>query len=89
MKLTRILEASFFLTAIVLVILVVGLNCLQGAPGLKLIGFLECDYGLTSADLLVKVGATAIFVLFLVLLFGPILAFLGRLGHRRHSRRSV
>jgi len=55
---------------------------------LKLIGFLECDYGLTSADLLVKVGATAIFALFLVLLFGPILAVLGRLGHRRHSRRS-
>ena len=86
MKLSRILEASFFLTAIVLVILVVGLSCLEGATGLKLIGFLQCDYGLTSADVRVKVGATAVFVLLLALLFGPILAVLGR--RPKHTKRS-
>jgi hypothetical protein len=88
MKLTRILEIAFFSTAIVLVILVVGLDCLQGTQSLKLIGFLECDYGLTSSDLRVKVGATAVLVLFLILLFGPILGVLGRLGHSSHSKRS-
>lgn len=88
MKLTPILEASFFLTAIVLAVLVVGLNCLQGGESLKSIGFLACDHSLTSADLLVKVGASAILALFLILLLGPVLAVVGRLGGRRRSRRS-
>jgi uncharacterized membrane protein YhaH (DUF805 family) len=88
MKLTRILEASFFSIAIVLVFLVVGLSCLQGTAGLKLVGFLQCDYGLTSADLPVKVGGLAIFGLFLVLLFGPILAVFVRHGRGRQTKRS-
>ena len=88
MKSAHILEALFFSTVVALVVLVVGLNCLQGAAGLKLFGILQCDYGLTSADPRVKVGATAILVLFLALLFGPIFVVLRRPGRIRRSKRS-
>ena len=67
----RIYETLFIASAIVLVGLVLGLNCLQGTP---FIGGLKCSYALTSSDTIIKVGATAIFVLFLALLLGPILA---------------
>ena len=88
MKSAHIFEALFFSTAVALVVLVVGLNCLQGAAGLKLFGILQCDYGLTSTDPRVKIGAAAIFVLFLVLLFDPILVVLGRPKRIRQAKRS-
>jgi len=88
MKSAHIFEALFFSTVVALVVLVVGLNCLQGAAGLKLFGILQCDYGLTSTDPRVKIGATAIFVLFLVLLFGPILVVLRRPKRIRQTKRS-
>ncbi len=74
----RILWTLFFTTVIVLVILVVGLNCLQTAVALRLFGVLECNYGLTSSDFRIKAGGIAIFLLFLVLVFSPIAAALGR-----------
>ena len=67
----RIYDRLFIASAIILVGLVVGLNCLQGTP---FIGGLKCSYQLTSSDTIIKVGATAIFALFLALLLGPILA---------------
>jgi len=88
MKSSSVLETAFMVTGIALVLLLVGLNCLQGSAGSKLFGILECDYGLTSADFRVKIGATAAFVLFLALLFGPILAVLRRSGRIERSKRS-
>ena len=88
MKSSSILETAFMVTGIALVLLLVGLNCLQGSTGMKLFGILECDYGLTSADFRVKIGGTVVFVLFLALLFGPILAVLRRSGRNRRSKRS-
>jgi hypothetical protein len=88
MKSTSILEAAFISTGIALVVLLVGLNCLQGSAGMKLFGILECNYGLTSADFRVKIGAAAVFVLFLALLFGPILAVLRRSRRIGRSKRS-
>lgn len=88
MKSTHILEALFLPMVIALVVLVIGLNCLQGAAGLKLLGILACDYGLTSADFRVKAGAVAIFGLFLALIFGPILAVLQRPRGVRQSKSS-
>ena len=67
----RIYERLFIASAIILVGLVVSLNCLQGT---QFIGQLKCNYALTSSDLIIKVGATAIFALFAALLLGPILA---------------
>lgn len=71
---TRIFTALFFATAIALVVLVVGLSCMQGAAPSKLLGVLDCKSGLTSNDFRVKAGATAIFVFFLALLLGPVVA---------------
>jgi hypothetical protein len=88
MKSNNILEAAFISTGIALVVLLVGLNCLQGSAGMKLFGILECNYGLTSADFRVKIAAAAMFVLFLALLFGPILAVLRRSNRIRRSKRS-
>ncbi len=85
----RILWALFFATVIVLVVLVVGLNCLQTAAPLRLFGVLECSYGLTSSDFRVKVGATTAFVLFLVLVFSPIAAILGQPSLTRRSKDSA
>ena len=85
----RILWALFFATVVTLVVLVVGLNCLQTAAPLRLFGFLDCGYGLTSSDFRVKVGATTAFVLFLVLVFSPIIAALGQPGLTRRSKGSV
>ncbi len=89
MKTGHILEALFYATAIALVALVIGLNCLQGTAGLKLLGIFDCSYGLTSADFRVKAGGTAIFVLFLALLFGPVAAVLERPRRRMHSRNTA
>ena len=61
----------FIASAVILVALVLSVNCLQGTP---FIGATACGYQLTSSSLIVKVGAAAIFVLFLALLFGPIVA---------------
>ncbi len=41
-------------------------------------GLLQCNYQLTSNDSTVKAGGTAIFILFVGLLFGPVLAVLAR-----------
>ena len=67
----RIYERLFIASAIILVGLVGSLNCLQGTP---FIGELKCSYALTSSDVIIKVGATAAFALFVALLLGPILA---------------
>ncbi len=85
----RIFWAAFFAAVIVLVVLVVGLNCLQTAVPLRLFGVLECSYGLTSSDFRVKVGATTAFVLFLVLVFSPIVAALGQPSLTRRSKGSA
>ncbi len=85
----RILAASIFAMAIALVGLVIGLNCMQGAAPLKLLGVLECKSGLTSSDFRVKAGATAVFVLFLALLFGPVVAALESPRGLRRSGRST
>lgn len=85
----RILWTLFFATVIVLVILVVGLNCLQTAVPLRLFGVLECNYGLTSSDVRVKAGGIATFLLFLVLVFSPIAAALGRPRVVRSSKGSA
>ncbi len=82
----QIIEGLFFAIVIVLVGLILGLNCLQGA-GVKLLGLLECNYSFTSADFRVKVTATALLVLFIALIFGPILAVLRRPRGLRRSRR--
>lgn len=89
MKSARILEASFTSTVIALVVLVLGLNCLQGVAGLKVLGIFECNYGLTSADFRVKAGATTAFVLFLAMIFGPVLAALERPRDVKHSKSSA
>lgn len=67
----RIYETAFIISAVVLVVLVGMANCLQGTP---FISALKCDYTYTSGDLIVKAIATAIFLIFLGLLFGPIAA---------------
>jgi len=69
----RIFEIAFIGSAIALVGLVGLLNCLQGTPFL---GGLKCTYTLTSSDFVIKLGATAVFLLFLALLLGPVLATL-------------
>jgi hypothetical protein len=67
----RIFEIAFVCSAVALVSLVGLLNCLQGTPFL---GGLKCSYALTSSDLVIKLGATAVFLLFLALLLGPVFA---------------
>jgi hypothetical protein len=65
----------FIGSAIILVGLVGSLNCLQGTQFIGTFSGsgLKCPFALTSNDLIIKIGATAIFILFLALLFGPIL----------------
>ena len=67
----KMYERLFLASAAALFALVIALNCLQGTP---FIGGAACPYQLTSSSIIVKIGAAAIFVLFLGLLFGPILA---------------
>ncbi len=74
----RIFWAIFFAIVIVLVLLVIGLDCLQGSASLRILGVLQCNYGLTSSDLRIRAGAATAFVLFLALVFGPIGAALIR-----------
>lgn len=65
----RLFEIGFIISAVALVALVGAVNCLQGTP---FVGALKCGYSFTSADLVVKIIATAIFLLFTALLLGPI-----------------
>jgi hypothetical protein len=81
----RLFEIGFVGSAIVLVGLVGLLNCLQGTPFL---GGLKCNYALTSSDLVIKLGATAVFLLFLALLLGPVLATLIQPHLNKHPNRS-
>lgn len=81
----RIFEIAFICSAIGLVALVGLLNCLQGTPFL---GGLKCNYTLTSNDLVIKLGATAVFLLFLALLLGPVLATLIHPHLNKHQNRS-
>ena len=67
----RLYEIAFIISAIILVALVGLVNCLQGTT---FVGGLKCSYSYTSSDLAVKVIATAIFLLFLALLLGPVVA---------------
>lgn len=90
MKSKNLAWTIFLTLGIALVVLVVGLDCLQGSSIIKLFGrtILECNYGLTSTDFRVKMGATAIFALFLALLFGPIVAVLRRPERTRRLKTS-
>lgn len=65
----QLFETGFIISAVILVALVGAVNCLQGTP---FVGALKCNYGYTSADLVVKVIATVIFLLFTALLLGPV-----------------
>lgn len=67
----RLYEITFIGSAVAMVVLVSIVNCLQGTP---FIGALKCSYTFTSADLIVKVLATIIFLLFVGLLLGPVAA---------------
>jgi len=67
----RIYETVFIASAILLVALVGALNCLQGTPFLA---GSKCNYSFTSSDLLVKVIASVVFLLFLGLILGPVAA---------------
>jgi len=69
----RIFDILFVGSALLLVVLVVWLNCIQGTP---LPGGLKCYSAATSGDLVVKILGTIVFVLFLALLGGPIAAAL-------------
>ncbi|HYB66704.1 MAG TPA: hypothetical protein VEC43_00130 [Candidatus Acidoferrales bacterium] len=81
----RIFEIAFICSAIALVGLVGLLNCLQGTPFL---GGLKCNYTLTSNDLVIKLGASAVFLLFLALLLGPVLATIVQPRVNKHQKRS-
>jgi hypothetical protein len=65
----RLYEITFIGSAVALVALVGIVNCLQGTP---FIGAMKCSYTFTSADLIVKILATIIFLLLVGLLLGPI-----------------
>jgi hypothetical protein len=67
----RYFEVVFIALAIALVALVGVLNCLQGTP---FMAGSKCDYNLTSSDLIIKVIATLVFLLFLGLILGPVAA---------------
>ena len=83
----RFYEIAFIISAIVLVALVGLVNCLQGTT---FVGGLKCSFGYTSSDLIVKVIATVIFLLFLALLLGPVVATIIQplRAKRRKPRRS-
>ena len=67
-----------FSGAIALVILVLVTSCLNGSSVARMFGLIQCNYQLTSNDSTVKIGGSAVFILFVGLLFGPVLAVLAR-----------
>jgi hypothetical protein len=81
----RIFEIAFICLAVALVGLVGLLNCLQGT---LFLGGLKCNYALTSNDLVIKLAATAVFLLFLALLLGPVVATIIRPRLSKHQNRS-
>lgn len=78
-------EIGFIASAVVLVALVGLVNCLQGTP---FVGALKCDYSYTSGDLIVKVIATVILLLFLGLLLAPVAATLLRPSAKKGQTRT-
>lgn len=84
----RLLVFLFSAGVVALLGLMIGLVCLQGSSSVRLLGFLQCNYGLTSDDVRIKVGASLLFVLFLALLFGPVVAVIGRVESARGSSES-
>jgi hypothetical protein len=85
----RNFDIAFIASAIALVGLVGMLNCLQGTPFFFLSSSgLKCPYALTSSDALVKAGAAAVFILFVALLLGPVLAALIQPHRARESNSS-
>jgi hypothetical protein len=81
----RLFEILFIALAILLVALVGVLNCLQGTP---FMGGSRCSYSYISSDLLVKVIATVVFLLFLGLLLGPVAAtIIQPMREKRRKRR--
>jgi ribose/xylose/arabinose/galactoside ABC-type transport system permease subunit len=79
----RLYEIAFIASAVALVALVGAINCLQGTP---FVAAMKCNYNYTSADLLVKVIAAIIFLLFLALLLGPVAGTLLQRVKREPSR---
>jgi hypothetical protein len=67
----RLFETVFIALAVLLVILVGLLNCLQGTPFL---GGSRCNLDYTSSDFLIKAIATGVFLLFVALILGPVAA---------------
>lgn len=74
----RVFWTMFFAVVIILVLLVVGLAWLQCAPPQRMFAILPCNYGLTSSDFVIKAGATTAFLLFIAMIFGPIVASMKR-----------
>ena len=88
MKQIQLIEVALFSMTFAIVALMLGLNCLQGVAGIKMLGILGCGYGLTSDDSYVKIGGTVLFVLFLGLLSAPILAVMKKSLSGRNSKDS-
>ena len=65
----RMFEVAFIGSAVLLVVLVGAVNCLQGTV---FVGGLKCSLNYTSSDLMVKIIATLIFLIFIGLLLGPV-----------------
>jgi hypothetical protein len=82
----RIYEITFIASALILVALVGVLNCLQGTP---FISGMKCAYGYTSGDLIVKAIATAIFLLLLGLLLGPVAAVIAHPSVTKERKRAA
>ena len=80
----RLYETAFIISAVALVVLVGIVNCLQGTP---FVAALKCSYTDTSADLVVKVIGTLIFLLLLGLLLGPVAATLIHAPTKKGSNR--
>jgi len=81
----RLYEITFISSAVALVVLLGIVNCLQGTP---FIGALKCSYSFTSADTIVKVLATLIFLLFVGLLLGPVAATIIHLPAKKDQNHS-
>jgi len=81
----RLYETTFIISAVGLVVLAGIVNCLQGTP---FVAALKCSYSYTSSDLVVKIIATIIFLLFLGLLLGPIAATLIHLPPKKERNRN-
>jgi hypothetical protein len=79
----RLYEITFIGSAVALVALVGIVNCLQGTP---FIGAMKCSYTFTSADSIVKILASIIFLLFLGLLLGPVAATIIHLPSKKEQK---